>query len=246
MASPNDTLAVTTDINSNVGFFDLPPELRDEIYDLAFEHDRPNTQGREAMELNVRAPQPHLRLVNKQFTSEYDQRSPSTNNICLLVTGDYPTGILLSVRGLTCAAQASAVDIALTFDPLDDSMYDYVPRACFWLFDLITDVPYVTAVHLEFRFAIPLTLKMINWFSRAAHRAVSSIDLSFTSMQRNLGMNPLIQITQVDAMLVTPEGNSDGADSASDKDEKVATWTPARGHVRDVGLAEICRKYGSS
>jgi hypothetical protein len=43
MASPNDTLAVTTDINSNIGFFDLPRELRDEIYDLAFEHDRPNT-----------------------------------------------------------------------------------------------------------------------------------------------------------------------------------------------------------
>lgn len=246
MTSSNETPAAETGTGSNLGFFDLPRELRDEIYDLAFEHDRSNTQGREIMEFNVRAPQPHLRLVNRQFESGYDERSPSTDNICLFVTGDSPTGNLQSARGFTEAAQASAIDITLTFDPFDDSLYDYVLNVCFWLFDLVKDLPYVQTVYLELRFAIPLTLKTINWFARAAHRVVPSIDRSFTHMQRKLGMSPLIQFTQVDVMLVMPEGNSEGADSASVEDEKVATWTPARGYVEDVGLAEVRRKYGRS
>lgn len=246
MASPYETPAATTGTDSKIGFFDLPRELRDEIYDLAFEHDRSYTQGRGSMDLNVRAPQPYLRLVNRQFTLEYDERSQSTDNICLFVTGDSPTGNLQSARGFTEAAQASAIDITLTFDPLDDNLYDYVHKLCCWLFDLVKDLPYVTAVHLELRCAIPLTLKVINWFARAAHRAVPSINRSFTFMRRQFGMSPLVQFTQVDVMLVMPEGSSDGADSASAEDEKVATWTPARGYVEDVGLAEVRRKYGRS
>lgn len=246
MTSSNDQTADTTDKDSKIGFFCLPRELRDEIYDLSFEHDRSNTQGRETMELNVRASQPHPRLVNRQFTQEYDERSPSKYDICLFVTGASSTGDLLSARGFTEAAQASAIDITLTFDPFDDSMYDYVPKICFWLFDLVKDLPYVTTVYLELHFAFPLTRKTINWFSRATHRVVPSIDRSFKFMQRKFSMDPLVQITQVDVMLVIPKGNSDGADSASDEDEKVATWTPARGYVEDVGLAEVRRKYGSS
>jgi hypothetical protein len=246
MASSYKIPTITTGTGSKIGFFDLPRELRDEIYDLAFEHDRCDIQGRETMELSVRAPQPHLRLVNKQFTSEYDERSPSTDNICLFITGDSPTGNLLSVRGFTQAAQASAVNITLTFDPFDDSLHEYVPSICFWLFDLVKDLPHVKTVNLELRFAIPLTLETINWFSRTAHRAVPSINRWFTHVQRKHGMSPLIQITQVDVMLVIPKGTSDSTDSASDGDEKVATWTPARGYVEDVGLAEIRRKYGSS
>jgi hypothetical protein len=244
MASPNDAPAATTGTNSKIGFFDLPRELRDEIYDLTFEHNRTATQGRETMELSVRAPQPHLRLVNKQFTSEYDERSPSTDNICLFITGGSPTGNLLSARGFTYAAQASAVNITLTFDPFDHSLHEYVPTICFWLFDLFKDLPHVKTVNLELRFAIPLMLETINWFSRTAHRAVPSINRWFTHVQRKHGMTPLVQITRVDVMLVMPEGDS--KDAASVEDEQVATWTPARGYVEELGLAAVRRKYGSS
>jgi hypothetical protein len=246
MTSSDDRPADTTDKDSKIVFFCLPRELRDEIYGLTFEHNRTTTQGREIMELNVRAPLPHLRLVNKQFTQEYDERSPSTDNICLFITGASPTGNPLSARGFTYAAQASAINITLTFDPFDDSLHEYVPSICFWLFDLVKDLPHVKTVNLELRFAIPLTLETINWFSRIAHRAVPSINRWFTHVQRKHGMSPLVQITQVGVMLVIPKGTSDSTDSASDGDEKVATWTPARGYVEDVGLTVIRRKYGKS
>lgn len=154
MASPNDTPTATAGTSSKLGFFDLPPELRDEIYDLALEHDRSSTKDSEAMHLHVRAPEPRLRLVSRQFASEYYERSPSKDDICLSATGNSTTKDFLSVGDFTYASQATAVNVSLTFDSFDNSLYHYDMPVSFWLVELVTDMPCIKTIHLQLCFAI--------------------------------------------------------------------------------------------
>jgi hypothetical protein len=60
------------------GFFSLPRELRDQIYELAWENHQQLTAE---VILYCRTPIPTLRLVSRQFKDEYDQKAPSLSSL---------------------------------------------------------------------------------------------------------------------------------------------------------------------
>ena len=68
-----DTLRNTVEQNDKAnGFFTLPRELRDKIYDAARDDYQ---QGDDVVKFEFRAAIPTLRLVSRQFTHEYEERS---------------------------------------------------------------------------------------------------------------------------------------------------------------------------
>jgi hypothetical protein len=76
---PDGSSSINKDDKS---FFDvLPRELRDRIYKYTFDHDFSDEYYR----YQFRAPQPHLRLVSRQFMREYDEQTPK--NATLFITG---------------------------------------------------------------------------------------------------------------------------------------------------------------
>ena len=234
-----------------MGFFDLPRELRDEIYDLALEHDRaipidhrqPSTSDQGTLQLHVRAPEPRLRLVSRQFASEYYERSPSTDDICLSVTGRSPNTSLQSSGGFPYAAQASRVDIKITFDNFDDNMYCYAHLLATWMYELVTDMPCIKTFHLQVCFTIPSQQKIFNYFLRAAHRASLSFAREFVQVQLEKNRKTIIPLDKVDVMLIVPAPSSNDADSPGTELAKVGSWTPAGGYEVDVGVAELRRKF---
>ena len=65
-------------------FFSLPGELRDQIYDILHQHE----QSTRFHSLTFRYPAPlsHLRLINRQFTAEFDKRTPAVNRLVITQT----------------------------------------------------------------------------------------------------------------------------------------------------------------
>jgi hypothetical protein len=236
MSSPNDTPATPTGADPKVGFFDLPRELRDEIYDLALEHDRTSGEywghppflpcDHGTMHLYVRAPESRLRLVSRQFALEYYERSPSEDDICLSVTGSSPTKHLQSAGGFPYAARAPALDNTLTSDPFDHSLYSYIDPLCSWLFELVTDTPYIKTLHLQLCFNIPPNLNAFDWLSRTAHRAIRYVAPKFDCLQREMrNTKPIISVDKIDVMVVMPKVDSDSAYSAG---SRLGKWVRGR------------------
>jgi hypothetical protein len=249
MASPNETAAATTGANSKTGFLDIPRELRDEIYDLALEHDRATSDDHGIMSLHVRAPEPRLRLVSKQFVSEYYGRSPSNTNICLLVVGCTPTTRFQSAGGFPYAARASAVDITLVqgvFGSYDDSVYDYFEHLTAWLMELVKDMPCMKKLHLRLGFTIPPKLTVIDYYSRMAHRNVQNYGGSFLSMlvecKKKQSALPLFK---VDVELIMSKLDSGDANVTGVEVGKVASWTHEGGYRQDAGFAGLRGRYSS-
>jgi hypothetical protein len=172
MASIDEIFTTMTVPASKKGFCDLPRELRDEIYDLALEHDRTATEDGGNMKLHVRAPEPRLRLASRQFASEYYERSQSKDNICLSITGSSPTKHLQNAGGFTYAVRASTVNVTLTFDPFDDSLFNYVDPLSTLLSELVADMLCIKALHIQLCFNVPPHVAVIDWFSRTVHRAI--------------------------------------------------------------------------
>lgn len=246
MASPNETSAPTTGTKPKIGFFDLPRELRDEIYDFALEHDRAVTQDSGTMHLHVRASEVGVLLVSRQFASEYCERSPSKGTIRLSVTGSSPTKHLQSAGGFTYAARASTVNVTLTFDPFDHSLYSYIDPLAAWLFELVKDMLCVKTLHLQLCFNIPADLKVFDWFTRTARRAVSDVARHFEALQKKMfTADPIVLLKRLDVMVVMPKLASDDANSAESQLGKVGLWTRA-GYKADVGLEGIRHKFGNS
>lgn len=65
-------------------FFSLPGELRNHIYDILHQHEK----STRFHSLTFRYPVPlsHLRLINRQFTSEFDKRTPAVNHLVIAPT----------------------------------------------------------------------------------------------------------------------------------------------------------------
>ena len=65
-------------------FFSLPGELRDQIYDILHQHE----QSTRFHSLTFRYPAPlsHLRLINRQFTAEFDKRTPAVSHLVVTQT----------------------------------------------------------------------------------------------------------------------------------------------------------------
>lgn len=245
MASPNETSAPTADPNSKIGFFDLPRELRDEIYDFALEHDRAVTQDSGTMHLHVRAPEVGVLLVSRQFASEYYERSPSKGTICLSVTGSSPTKHLQSAGGFTYAAHASTVKVTLTFDPFDHSLYSYIDLLAAWLFEFVKDMLCVKTLHVQLCFNIPADLEVFDWFTRTARRAVPDVARHFETLQKKMfSGNPIFLLNRLDVMVVMPKLASDDANSTGSQLGKVGSWTRA-GYKAEAGLEEMRRKFGN-
>jgi hypothetical protein len=197
------------------------------------------------MSLHVRAPELGLRLVNRQFSSEYDERSPSTSNICLSVTGSTPTTKFPSAAGFSSASRATAVDIHLVFTPYDKTMYKYFRHLSGWLTELVTDMPCIERLHLRLSFTCPPKVKDIDYFSRMTQRNIFLLDRDFVRMQEKRKSTPIALLTKVDMMLIIPKTNPDDAGSTEVETSNFASWTPAGGYQKDVGLAEMRRKYGA-
>lgn len=247
MASIDETLTTMTVPNSKKGFFDLPRELRDEIYDLALEHDRTTTQDGGTMNLHVRAPEPCLRLVSRQFALEYYERSPSENNICLSVTGSSPSKHLPSAGDFTYAARASTVNLTLTYDPFDDSLFNFVDPLSTWLFELVADMPCIKALHLRLCCNVLPDALVIDWFSRTVHRAIGYLPMKVEMLQwETRETKPIISLDKVDVMVVLPKVSSDDATSTGIELGKIGSWTRTGGYETDAGFAELRRKYGGS
>lgn len=70
--APGMSSKETTQIDKAIGFFTLPRELRDKIYELVREDRRKKVKH---VRFKIRAAIPEKRLVSRQFKSEYDQRS---------------------------------------------------------------------------------------------------------------------------------------------------------------------------
>lgn len=66
------------------GFFSLPRELRDEIYDIIHQHDVEVEMG--YLTFSFRCPPINTRLINRRFTNEFDMRALPTNRSQLSVT----------------------------------------------------------------------------------------------------------------------------------------------------------------
>ena len=244
MTSIDEIFTTMTVPASKKGFFDLPRELRDEIYDLALEHDRTATEDGGTMNLHVRSPEPRLRLVSRQFVSEYYERSPSKDNICLSITGSSPTKHLQSAGGFTYAARASTVNAILTFDPFDDSSFHYVDPLSTWLSELVADMPCVKALHLQLCFNIPPHVAVIDWLSRTVHRAIRYLPVKLELSQWET--RETISLDKVDVMVVLPKVSSHDATSTGTELGKIGSWTRAGGYETDTGFAELRRKYGGS
>lgn len=137
------------------------------------------------MHLHAHAPEPRLSLVSRQFASQYYERSPPKDEICLSVTGGSQSQHLQSAGGFIFAARASAVDVTLTFAPFDYSLYTYVDYLISWLSKLVEDMPCVETLHIELCFSIYPTLEMFAWFSRTTHRASPYIAVQFHQLPKN-------------------------------------------------------------
>lgn len=247
MASIDQISTTMTAPNSKKGFFDLPRELRDKIYDLALEHDRATSQDNGTMHLHVRAPEPRLRLVSRQFALEYYERSPPKDEICLSVTGCSPSKHLPSAGDFTYAAQASTVNVTLAYDPFDDSLFNYVDPLSTWLFELVTDMPCIKALHLRLCCNVLPDVLVIEWFSRTVHRAIRYLPAKLELLQwETRETKPIISLYKVDVMVVLPKVSSDDATSTGAELGKIGSWTHARGYEVDAGFAELRRKYGGS
>lgn len=247
MSSIDKLATAMTVPNRKRGFLDLPRELRDEIYDFALEHGRTKTLDSGAMHLHIRAPEPRLRLVSRQFASEYYERLPPKDSICLSVTGSSPTESLQSAGGFTPAARPSTVNVTLTFDTFDDSLFSYVDLLSTWLFDLVTNMPCIKALHLQLCFKVPPDVTVLDWFSRTVHRAIRYLPVKFEPLQwETRETKPIISLDKVDVMVVLPKVSSNDATSTGTELGKIGSWTRAGGYETDAGFAELRRKYGGT
>ena len=80
--APHDPGGSSSINRDGKSFFEvLPRELRDCIYEHTFDNDMKDHCYR----YRFRAPQPHLRLVSRQFMHEYDEQAP--HDTALFVTG---------------------------------------------------------------------------------------------------------------------------------------------------------------
>lgn len=66
------------------GFFSLPRELRDEIYDILNYHEV--EAGLDQLVFRFRCPPVNTHLINRRFTEEFNMRTSSTDSSQLLVT----------------------------------------------------------------------------------------------------------------------------------------------------------------
>ena len=235
MTSPNETPATATGTESKTGFFDLPRELRDEIYDLALEHERATTSslGDEgALNLHLRAPEPRLCLVSQRFYSEYEERAPTSDNIRLLVSGSTPTNRFPSAGGFPYAARASAVDVHLVFAPYDETVHvcDYFEHLSEWLTELVKDMSCIRTLHLRPSFSAPPKSDDIDYFARMAQRNVLLLDWDFVLTQQKRKFKSIAPLTKVDVILTIPKLNSDDADATEVEAGNIASWTSAGGY----------------
>lgn len=61
-----------------IGFFTLPRELRDNIYDVVWQE---KSEKFGDVNLRTHAARPKSRLISRQFKSEYDERSPTNSTL---------------------------------------------------------------------------------------------------------------------------------------------------------------------
>lgn len=85
-------MAVSCD-DEITGFFSLPPELRDLIYDFCFQDEEQQCHQCGSLgtpRFNIRASLPQLRLANRQIKTEYDRRWPLNSTLNMSIASYNP------------------------------------------------------------------------------------------------------------------------------------------------------------
>jgi hypothetical protein len=93
-----------TDGDKTIGFFSLPRELRDNIYHRIWQEQK---QRVHVAEFLIRAAIPSVRLVSRQFRSEYDESSPP--NSCVR-TLNFDNGLCEETEFPRLASRCSRVE----------------------------------------------------------------------------------------------------------------------------------------
>lgn len=120
-----------------IGFFSLPRELRDSIYDMVWQEKQEKISG---ANFRIQAAIPKVRLISRHFKSEYDERSPANSILHIadlggdftLVGGMVPrlaartTHVRLSLEVSSCdCADPSNIDESCTVIWAKDSLGSY-------------------------------------------------------------------------------------------------------------------------
>ena len=179
------------------------------------------------MSLHVRAPEPGLRLVSRQFATEYDERSPPSSSICLSVDGFTPYARFESTAGFPYAARVITLDIALISAQCNDVGRGYYDRLCDWLVELVTDKPCIKTLRIRLCFTRPRALPHCDYFLRTVHRNVLAFNGDFESLQRKRGMRHITSLTDVDVTMIIPRPGSDDTNSTKIEATNVGWWTSA-------------------
>lgn len=86
MSATQDSVATAPVVQAAVPshFFSLPGELRDQIYDILHQHEE--STRFHSLTFRYPAPLSHLRLINRQFTAEFDKRTPEASRLVITQT----------------------------------------------------------------------------------------------------------------------------------------------------------------
>lgn len=161
MAPPTDSCGSSSINRGGKSFFEVfPREIRDHIYDYTFDHDINDGYYR----YQFRAPQPHLRLVSRQFLHEYDEQTPS--DATLFVAGCNDRCIYTPSRFLgesvlpRLAARCTSADMLYHIgesDGFHEDIDDEQDRVCDSLDDRVNDfcdfiesLPLLQTVKIQF------------------------------------------------------------------------------------------------
>lgn len=84
----NNTEDATTTTTARIGFFSLPRELRDQVYELMYQDNKrkksystPRNEPDNEITLTQRSRLPQLRLISRQFKREYDEYPPAESHL---------------------------------------------------------------------------------------------------------------------------------------------------------------------
>lgn len=258
-AEPASSTAIVSE--EMVGFFKLPRELRDAIYDLLFVGDEHEPYAVDKAQItegvilayatNVHASVPQARLLSRRFKADYGQRSASKDHI-VLTSNCY---LDIDAADFCSTISNRATELRIDYRP---SPRDY-EQECLWCDGFIaTDWTRLDSVARLIE-----TMPMLNHIRINLHGTGS--DVGCISSRRLCAISEFYT-TGVDgtgsgffARLV---GGEEGrniendrlsrfdleiswygrADDGSEEDVRFAIWTPKAGLQTDVGAAKRCKK----
>lgn len=214
--------------NETIGFFSLPLELRDLIYDFCF-HDQQQQCHQSGSigtpRFDTRASLPQLRLVDRRLKTEYDRRWPLNSTLDFSVASYNPflkTFERPLPRPPRLAAMSTVVSVDLEFHGSIKAHWDlpqYVTILDFTipaLPTLIEDLPHLRKIKVSMRFLN----ESCSWAEKVI-RAFERLDAVFEDVKAEyLQLAKLVELNAINAFC----SKRDGVEYV-----KFVTWSPKGG-----------------